>query len=121
MEKEQNKNIPEGTDWLDDMLGTSPAARELGADELAVQAAGLTHPDELELESILAEDWDSVPDLQDEKMPLPLSIEESPMEENVFDGVSEMESLDIQTEEPAENPPCSPQNEWWHPAYIHRK
>lgn len=38
---------------------------EIEADELAVYTAGLTHPDDLELEKILAEDWDSVPD-QDE-------------------------------------------------------
>jgi len=35
---------------------------EIGPDELAVHTAGLTHPDDLELERILAEDWDSVPD-----------------------------------------------------------
>ena len=37
-------------------------AEEIGADELAVHTAGLTHPDDVELESILSEDWDSVPD-----------------------------------------------------------
>ncbi len=48
--------------WLDSILGTSTPSAELGVDELAVTAAGLTHPDDLELEKILAEDWDSVPD-----------------------------------------------------------
>ena len=48
--------------WLDNILGTSTPSAELGVDELAVTAAGLTHPDDLELEKILAEDWDSVPD-----------------------------------------------------------
>ena len=36
--------------------------QEIGPDELAVYAAGLTHPNDRELENILAEDWDSVPD-----------------------------------------------------------
>ena len=56
---------PEATtddNWLDSILGTSTPSAELGPDELAVSAAGLTHPDDLELEKILAEDWDSVPD-----------------------------------------------------------
>lgn len=35
---------------------------EIGPDEMAVHTAGLTHPNDLELERILAEDWDSVPD-----------------------------------------------------------
>lgn len=39
--------------------------QEIGPDELAVHTAGLTHPDDLELESILAEDWDSVPDQEE--------------------------------------------------------
>ena len=34
---------------------------ELGPDEMAVHSAGLTHPDDLELEKILSENWDDVP------------------------------------------------------------
>jgi len=61
MDNEQ-KNLPEeNSSWLDDILGISETAQELGPDELAVQAAGLTHPDDLELEKILAEDWSSLP------------------------------------------------------------
>ena len=66
MDKEQaGSNLPENSNWLDEILGTEVPLRELGPDELAVQAAGLTHPDDLELEKILSEDWDSVPDLED--------------------------------------------------------
>ena len=66
MDKEQaGSNLPENSNWLDEILGTETPLRELGPDELAVQAAGLTHPDDLELEKILSEDWDSVPDLED--------------------------------------------------------
>ncbi len=68
MDNEQkNTNLPDNNEnWLDDILGTAGTAQELGPDELAVQAAGLTHPDDIELEKILSEDWDSVPDLNPE-------------------------------------------------------
>lgn len=36
--------------------------QEIVADEMALRNSGLIHPDDLELERILAEDWDSVPD-----------------------------------------------------------
>ena len=71
MDNEQNKvDLPENDNWLDEMLGEAGTPKELGPDELAVQAAGLTHPDDLELEQILAEDWDSVPDLPQEEAAL---------------------------------------------------
>ena len=47
--------------------------QEIGPDELAVQTAGLTHPDDLALEQILSEDWDSVPDHEE----APLTPEEA--------------------------------------------
>ena len=53
-----------------DVLQDPELGQELGADELAVHAAGLTHPNDVELENILAEDWDSVPD-QEEPAPTP--------------------------------------------------
>ena len=53
-----------------DVLQDPELAQELGADELAVHAAGLTHPNDVELENILAEDWDSVPD-HEEPAPTP--------------------------------------------------
>ena len=47
--------------WLDDILGKREGAEEITADEQAVAAAGLTHPDDLELERIvqetIAENW----------------------------------------------------------------
>jgi len=58
---EETESIAERDNWLDEMLGTSPTMRELGPDELAVQAAGLARPEDMELEKILAEDWDRVP------------------------------------------------------------
>lgn len=66
----KNLDLPGNDDWLDDILGSANTAKELGPDELAVQAAGLTHPDDLELEKILSEDWDSVPDLEETAAPV---------------------------------------------------
>ncbi len=71
MDNKQNNNLPENSNWLDEILGTTDTAKELGPDELAIHAAGLTHPNDLELEKILSEDWDSVPDLETEELAAP--------------------------------------------------
>ena len=47
---------------LQNVLEDPDVGLELGPDELAIHSAGLKHPDEMDLENILAEDWDSVPD-----------------------------------------------------------
>lgn len=47
---------------FDSVLQDPELSHEIGPDELAVHTAGLTHPNDLELERILSEDWDSVPD-----------------------------------------------------------
>lgn len=57
----RNSNPSDDSKWLDEILGIGEEAHELGPDELAMQAAGLTHPNDMELEQILSEDWDSVP------------------------------------------------------------
>ena len=50
---------------------TDPALNlDITADEMAMRNSGLIHPEELELERILAEDWDSVPDQDIPKMTL---------------------------------------------------
>lgn len=60
-----NQNNNTGSDWLDEILGTKSTPKELGPDELAVAAAGLTHPDDAELERIIqetmAENWGDEP------------------------------------------------------------
>lgn len=60
MPENENLNPEVNTEenWLDNILGAETPSAELGPDELAVSAAGLTHPDDLELEKILAENWD---------------------------------------------------------------
>lgn len=73
--KEENFSALEGSDWLDEILGTNSTAKELTGDELAMAAAGLTSPEDAELEKILAEDWDSVPDA--DPLPNQLSFDET--------------------------------------------
>lgn len=82
MEKENKKNEEnfsalEGSDWLDEILGSSDTAKELTGDELAMAAAGLTSPEDAELEKILAEDWDAVPETDVTPLPDQLSFDET--------------------------------------------
>ena len=72
MDKDNLNPTPsENENWLDEILGTGANVKELGPDELAVQAAGLTHPDDMELEKILSEDWASVPSIEEATQPEP--------------------------------------------------
>lgn len=82
MEKDNKKNEEnfsalEGSDWLDEILGTNNTAKELTGDELAMEAAGLTSPEDAELERILAEDWDSVSDAGVTPLPDQLFFDET--------------------------------------------
>ena len=66
MENQNNHpQQPQNEDWLDEILGVQDEKQELGPDEQAIAAAGLTHPDDLELERIvqetMAEDFESKP------------------------------------------------------------
>lgn len=89
-----------------DVLQDPELGQEIGPDELAVHAAGLTHPNDVELENILAEDWDSVPD-HPEQEPEPLLHEDAPvlMEETaVFQAPTQVipaVSEEVYAEEPA--------------------
>ncbi len=97
----ENKNLdlPGNDNWLDDILGTSDTAKELGPDELAVQAAGLTHPNDLELEKILAEDWDSVPDLEPAVPQPPMEpVPEAPFPTPAFETDNDFE-IDLSQDE----------------------
>lgn len=77
--KEENFSALEGSDWLDEILGSNNTAKELTGDELAMEAAGLTSPEDAELEKILSEDWDSVPDVDAGALPNQLSFDETQM------------------------------------------
>ena len=102
MDHEQNNLPEENENWLDNILGTQDTAKELGPDELAVQAAGLTHPDDLELEKILSEDWDSIPDenAQDAAVSEDVSVAED-LSSQQADAVSEDATVFFN---PVENP-----------------
>ena len=65
MDYERN-DTPQGEDWIDDVLGASTVQDEIGPDEHAVQSAGLIHPDDMELEMILAEHRDEEPVFSEE-------------------------------------------------------
>ena len=54
MENERNE-LPQDQEWLDEILSNPVESGELGPDEEAVSLAGLIHPDDLELELIIAE------------------------------------------------------------------
>lgn len=51
----EHKENPQEESWIDEVLGQAIPESELGPDEHAVASAGLIHPDDMELEMILAE------------------------------------------------------------------
>lgn len=51
----ERKDIPQSEEWLDDVLGAPTPESEIGPDENAVASAGLIHPNDMELEMIMAE------------------------------------------------------------------
>lgn len=87
--------------WVDQVLGTSGTPEEIGADEHAVYTAGLTHPNDIELERILAEDW-SAPE---SAAPESAAPEDStvPVEE-AFDPYGYAPELEISQEPAVEEP-----------------
>ena len=54
MDFERN-DTPCDDEWIDDVLGAPAVQEVIGPDEHAVHSAGLIHPDDMELEMILAE------------------------------------------------------------------
>ena len=92
-----------------DVLQDPALGEEIGADEAAVRAAGLTHPNEVELENILAEDWDSVPDLPESEVIPELGEEPAAAEEAAADEEPLTEEAEeIAPEAPAEEEPEAP-------------
>ena len=63
MDKQNHNN----DNWLDEILGPQESSGQLGADEQAIRSAGLTHPDDWELEKILAEDWSGADETEPEE------------------------------------------------------
>lgn len=56
----RNTNQPDANNeqWLDEKLGEAFPTQEIILDESAISAAGLRHPDKLNIENILVENWD---------------------------------------------------------------
>ena len=72
MDNQKNPQNPgQNDDWLDEILGKQNVPKELGPDELAVSAAGLTHPDELDLDRIVQETLAEAAKEQAESKPAP--------------------------------------------------
>ena len=65
----EHKELPQDQDWLDEILSDPVDSSELGPDEEAVSLAGLIHPDDLELELIIAEHR---PEDEDEQLVIPI-------------------------------------------------
>ncbi len=86
----ENQNPKQGDQWLDEILGKRNVARELRADELAVAADGLSHPEETDLERIvqetMAENWG---DEEVTQLPGQQSFEELSHQEDVPEESSE--------------------------------
>ena len=55
MDNQKKPEQPTDEGWLDELLGPQDQGIEIGPDEQALEGAGLTDPNELELEKLLAE------------------------------------------------------------------
>lgn len=89
--------------WLEDFLQQKQAEEaepEIGADQMAIAAAGLVAPEDRELEQILAENWD-VADQQQ----TPKAEEAFPVEEELPIAIDEEEEPAPAEEIPAEEMP----------------
>ena len=116
MENEKRPEDLEADQWLDDLLTDPNPAQEIGADEQAVSAAGLTHPSDLELERIMqearTESWDADDLVQEAELPVPefepvsqLEEQETFKDEDFRETFGEGESLkQVFGEEPTEQP-----------------
>ena len=56
--RDLNKPEFQEDDWFDQLLAKPTSVPEIQPDEQAVKSAGLRHPDDLDLENILSENWD---------------------------------------------------------------
>ena len=104
--------------WLEDFLQQKQAEeaseKEIGADPIAVAAAGLVAPEDRELENILAENWDNTGELPkptqaeeafpaEEELPIVIDDEPSAEEEVPAEDVPAEEALPEEAEEVPED------------------
>lgn len=111
----ERKDMPQNEQWLDDVLGAAAPESELGPDEGAVASAGLIHPNDMELEMIMAEHKaDDIADVIEaavaEQIDLAeaaaeaseeAAIEESESTNTVLDDATQFFTPQAATEEPA--------------------
>ena len=55
MSQEKKPQFSNEDDWFSELLSPPTTGEELGPDEQAVSAAGLSHPDDLDIDRIIAE------------------------------------------------------------------
>ena len=55
MDERKNSHLPEEENWLDEILGEADEISPIGPDEAAISGAGLTRPEDAELEKIIQE------------------------------------------------------------------
>ena len=79
--KNNNPEMPLEDNWLEELLGKSDLLSDVEYDEQAVRNAGLTHPDDLELEKILQENWEESDKKRAQKRKKP--VEAFPAEEEM--------------------------------------
>ncbi len=79
MDNQKNPELPEDDHWLDELLSSPEVGDELGPDEHAVSSAGLTHPNDAELERIIQETKS-----QDFDAPLEPVPEEAPFRDEEY-------------------------------------
>ena len=107
-----NRNInqpdPQNDQWLDDKLGEAFPTQEISLDESAVSAAGLRHPDKLNIENILAENWDVEEPTQEEPVQEE-PIQEEPLQEELPPEILKEEAPN--TEELSADVQSSPESE----------
>lgn len=78
MDNKENQNIPEQpfdeNEWFNELLREPMLGEEIGVDEQAVSSAGLTHPNDAELERIIqetmSEDWEEPQEPVQEEAPV---------------------------------------------------
>ena len=106
--KNDDLQLPDNEAWLNELLGRAPEAKELGPDEQAVSAAGLTHPDDLEFEKIMQEAL-AERDAQsaEEELVFTQKFSQEDLQMEVAQQIAEPEEAEVPEEEYAEQEPLS--------------
>ena len=89
MDNQKKPEMPADDSWFDELLAQPKVGEELGADEHAVNAAGLSDLADMELEQIILETQNmEIPELDDQELALEVIAEEA-VEEILADTVEE--------------------------------